>query len=49
MRVKLTLDQLKKVLKTEEAKFPITIIMDGIDREELKELIKILKAKKKER
>lgn len=48
MKVKLTLDQLKKVLKTEEAKYPITIIMNGIDREELKELIKILKAKKKD-
>ena len=47
MKVKLTLAQLKKILQTEEPKFPITIIMSGIDREELKDVVKLLKAKKK--
>jgi len=47
MKVKLTLAQLKKILQTEEPKFPITIIMAGIDKDELKEVVKILKAKKK--
>ena len=47
MKVKLTLAQLKKILQTEEPKYPITIFMAGIDKEELKEVVKILKAKKK--
>lgn len=47
MKVKLTLAQLKKILQTEEPKYPITIFMAGIDKEELEEVVKILKAKKK--
>jgi len=43
----MTLAQLKKVLNTEEPKYPIKIIMKGIDKAELMELIKVLKAKKK--
>jgi endonuclease V-like protein UPF0215 family len=43
MKLKITLDQLKKILKTEKPKFPITIIMAGIDRKELEEVIKLLK------
>lgn len=34
-----------KILETEETKLPITIIMSDIDKEELKELIKLLKTK----
>lgn len=46
MKLKLTLSQLKKVLQTEKAKYPITIIMKGIDEMELEELIRLLKAQK---
>ena len=46
MKLIMTLAQLKKVLKTEEAKYPIKIIMKGIDKAELMELVKVLKAKK---
>ena len=47
MKVRMTIRQLKKVLENEIAKFPITVIMSGIDKEELKELIEILKKNKK--
>lgn len=47
MKIRLTIDQFKKVLKTEKPKFPITIIMKGIDKEELKALVKTLKDNRK--
>lgn len=46
MKLKITIEQLKKVLQTEKPKYPITIIMKGIDKEEMKELVKLLKDKK---
>lgn len=48
MKIRLTLPQLKKILQTEDPKYPITIIMKGIDKVELKEVIKILKEKKRD-
>jgi len=48
MKIRLTLAQLKRILKTEKAKYPITIIMAGIDRAELQELLKLLREKKKD-
>lgn len=46
MKLKITIEQLKRVLQTEKPKYPITIIMKGIDKEEMKELAKLLKDKK---
>lgn len=45
MKIKITLAQLKKVLTTEKPKYPITVIMKGIDEAELKDVIKLLKKK----
>lgn len=45
-KLKIKISQLMKILETEETKLPITIIMSGIDKEELKELVKLLKTKK---
>jgi hypothetical protein len=45
MKLKITLDQLKRVLKVEKPKFPITIIMKNIDKAELKEVIELLEKK----
>ena len=46
MKIILTVSQIKKLLQDQPAHFPITIIMKGIDREELKEIGKLLKKKK---
>ncbi|MEC4005516.1 hypothetical protein OX283_012670 [Flavobacterium sp. SUN052] len=46
MKIILTVSQIKKLLENQPAHFPITIIMKGIDREELKEIAKLLKKKK---
>ena len=46
-KLKITISQLKAILTTQKPKFPLLIIMDGITKEELGELAKILKAKKK--
>lgn len=43
----MTLTQLRKILETECPKYPITIKMKGIDQQELKQLIRTLKTKKK--
>ena len=47
MKVKLTLAQLKRILETEQPKYPITIVMAGLDRDEVMEIAKILQSKKK--
>lgn len=46
MKIILTVSQIKKLLQEQPTHFPITIIMKGIDREELKEIIKLVKKKK---
>lgn len=46
-KLKISITQLMTILQTEKPKFPLYIIMDGIDKEELKKLIKLLNAKKK--
>jgi len=46
MKVRMTIRQLIKVLETEAPKFPIIFLMGAIDKEELEELIEILKKKK---
>ncbi len=43
MKIRLTIDQFKKILKTEKPKYPITIFLKGIDKEEIKTLVKMLK------
>ncbi len=48
MKIRLTIEQLKKVLKTEKPKYPIKIIMKGIDKEQLKELVNTLKEDRKD-
>ena len=48
MKIRMTIDQLKKILKTEKPKYPITIIMKGIDKEQFKELVKTLKENRKD-
>lgn len=45
MKIKITLAQLKTVLTTEKPKYPITVIMNGINKTELKDVIKLLKKK----
>lgn len=47
-KIRLTLPQLKKILQTENPRYPITFFLKGIDREELAEVIKILKSKKED-
>lgn len=46
MKIILTVSQIKKLLEDQPAHFPITFIMKGIDREELKEIAKLLKKKR---
>lgn len=46
MKITLTVSQIKKLLQDHPIHLPITIIMKGIDREELKEIIKLLNKKK---
>lgn len=48
MKIRITTTQLKKVLKVQPLKLPITIIMKGIDKAEMDEIIKLLKVKKKD-
>lgn len=45
-KIKLTIDQLKMVLQTEKAKYPITLNMSTVSKKELKELLRLLKEKK---
>lgn len=47
MKIKLSLKQLKTAIeKTGEVKLPITVYLEGIEKEEFAELIKLIKAKK---
>lgn len=46
--LKIKFSQLAEILKTEEPKFPLILIMDGISDKELDELYKLLKKKKKD-
>jgi len=47
-KIRITTKQLIKILETERPKFPMTIIMRGIDKAEMEELVKLLKTKKKD-
>lgn len=47
-KLKIKFSQLKEILRTEEPKFPLILIMDGITDKELDELYRILKKKKKD-
>lgn len=47
MKIRITPEQLKKILETQPPKFPITIFMKGIDKVEMDELVKLIKSKKK--
>lgn len=42
-KYKMTIEQLVMVLKTQEAKYPITLSMDAVTKKELKELLRLLK------
>ena len=46
-KIKITAEQLIRILETEPPKFPITIVMKGMDKAEMDELVKLLKAKRK--
>ncbi len=46
-KVILTVSQIKNLLKDYPAHFPITIIMKGVDQEELKAIGKLLEKKRK--
>jgi hypothetical protein len=46
MKLKITVDQLKKLLENQPPKFPITVIMKGIDQSELDMIGKLLRKKK---
>ncbi|WP_277014079.1 hypothetical protein [Flavobacterium lindanitolerans] len=49
MRIKLSLKQLKTVIeKTGEVKLPVTVYLEGIEKEEFAELIKLIKANQKD-
>ena len=45
-KLKITTKQLIAILKTEKSKFPVTVIMKGIDQEELDLIGKLLKKNK---
>lgn len=46
MRLKITIQQLKEILKTEKPKFPIVVIMKNVSEEELLTIGKLLNNKK---
>ena len=46
MKLKMTISQFKEILNNVNPKFPITILLSGIDQAEREELIKLLKRKK---
>lgn len=48
-RIKMTPQQLIMVLETEPLKLPITIVMRGIDKQQMQELVKFIKSKSKSR
>ena len=45
MKIKITIEQLKKVLKSEKPKYPITVKMKDVSKEDLAELARLLKKK----
>lgn len=47
MKIKITINQLKEVLKTEPAKYPIEIMMKNVDQSELLRIGNILNQNKK--
>ena len=47
MKLKMTIKQFREILKTANPKYPITIILDGIDKSEREELTQLLKKTKR--
>ena len=47
MKLKMTIQQFKEILNNANPKFPITIIMKGIDKQEREELTQLLKKTKR--
>ena len=47
MKIKLTITQLLKVLEEEKPKFPITLIMRGMQEEDIRRLIPLLQGEQK--
>lgn len=45
MKLKLTISQLREILKTEAPKFPVEIMMNKVDQSELLKIGKLLKKK----
>lgn len=45
MKLKITLSQLKEILKTQPPKFPVEIMMSKVDQNELLKIGKLLKKK----
>ena len=43
MKIKITIQQFKEVLNFADPKYPITIILKGIDAKEREELVKIIR------
>jgi hypothetical protein len=48
MKLKITTSQLREMLKSQSVHFPITIIMKGIDQDELKAITRLLKKTKRD-
>ena len=46
MKIKITISQLKEVLKSEPAKYPIEVMMKNVDQSELLKIGKLLNQKK---
>lgn len=46
MKLKITIEQLKKVLQTEKTKYPIILNMSKVSKKDLEELLKLLKEKR---
>lgn len=47
-KIRITTTQLKAILRVEPPKFPMTIIMKGISKAEIKEIVELIKSKKKD-
>jgi hypothetical protein len=47
MKLKMTIQQFKEILNNANPKFPITILLSGIDRQEREELTQLLKKSKR--
>lgn len=46
MKIKITISQLKEILKTQPAKYPIEVMMRNVDQSELLKIGKLLNQKK---